>query len=327
MRLIKRILIALLTIYVVITISFLMIRFMPGDPLEHLVGQERYYELVYEAPEELERIAEKYGLNDPLGIQYLNYLKSIVRLDFGIAYSNNQPVLDNVLNRAHWTLTLSIPTYILGGFFGALLGIIAGWRPGKLFDRIMTPVMLFLNTVPTNCIGILFLVTFAFKAGWFPVNGMTTGLYTGWERILDIAYHAALPVTLLIMFRTAGNFLNVKSNVSLARNEDYAVTAYAKGLSSGQVLRKHILKNALLPYVTTLCIQLGGILSGSMMLEVIFGWKGMGQLFYTAVISRDFPTAQLCFLISATGVVLGNLLGDLMLGMIDPRIREGLHEY
>ena len=327
MRILKRLVISVVTVYVIITLSFLMIRFMPGDPLEHLVGQERYFDLMYDNPEELERIAEKYGLNAPLWQQYLRYLKSTVTLDFGIAYSNKKPVLENVLNRAHWTLILSVPTYILGGLFGAVLGVIAGWRPGKLFDRILTPIMLFLHTVPTNCIGVIFLVTFAFKAGWFPVNGMLTGTTEGWARVLDIAWHAALPLLLLVLFRTSANFLSMKSNVSQASGEEYAVTAFAKGLSSGEVLRRHVVKNALLPYVTTLCMQLGSLLSGSMILEVIFGWKGMGQLFYTAVNSRDFPTAQLCFLISAACIVAGNLLGDILIALIDPRIREGLHEY
>ena len=123
MRLLKKAVIAILTVYVVITVSFLMVRFMPGDPLVHLVGQERYYELLEDAPAELERIAQRYGLNDTLWEQYVSYLKSTVTLDFGIAYSNKQPVLDNVLERAGWTLVLSVPTFILGGLLGAALGL------------------------------------------------------------------------------------------------------------------------------------------------------------------------------------------------------------
>ena len=327
MRLLKKFGIALLTVWAVITISFLMVRFMPGDPLVHLVGQERYYELLKDEPAELERIADKYGLNDTIPEQYLSYLRSIITLEFGTSYSTNRPVLDNVLYRARWTLMLSIPTFVLGGLFGAVLGVIAGWRPGGRFDRITTPFMLFLNTVPTNCIGILFLVAFAFKLGWFPVNGMTSGNLSGFAKTLDIIWHAALPVILMVMFRTSGNFLMMKSNVSQIRNEDYIITAYSKGLSENKTLFRHVVKNAMLPFVTSLCIQMGGLLSGSMMLEVIFGWKGMGNLFYTAVNARDFPTAQLCFIISAVCVVAGNLLSDVVVAAIDPRIKERLIEY
>lgn len=327
MRILKRTGIALLTVLAVITVSFLMVRFMPGDPLMHLVGQDRYYQLLEDSPAELARIAERYGLNDTLWEQYVSYLKSIVTLDFGIAYSNNQPVLNNVLNRAKWTLILSVPTFILGGLFGAVLGMIAGWKPGGLFDRIATPILLFLNTVPTNCIGIIFLVVFAFKLGWFPVNGMTSGGLSGFAQTMDILWHATLPLSLLVLFRTASNFLLMKSNVSQIRSEEYIVTAYSKGLGDRRVLFRHVMKNAMLPFVTSLCMQLGSLLSGSMLLEVIFGWKGMGNLFYTAVTSRDFPTAQLCFIISAVCVVAGNLLSDIVIALIDPRIKEGLIEY
>ena len=184
-------------------------------------------------------------------------------------------------------------------------------------------MFLFLNTVPTNCVGVVFLVVFAFRLKLFPLNGMTSGGLVGMARFWDIVWHAALPVIILVLFRTSSNFLLMKSNVSQIKDEDYTVTARSKGLPERRILFRHVLKNAMLPYVTSLCIQVGSLLSGSMMLEVIFGWKGMGQLFYNAVSSRDFPTAQACFIISATCVVLGNWLGDALVAAIDPRIKEG----
>ena len=135
-RIAKRLAVALFTMYAVITISFLMVRFMPGDPLIHLVGQENYYDMLKDSPAALELIAQKYGLSGSIGEQYIHYLRSIVTLDFGIAYSNKQPVLNNVIYRAGWTLILSIPTFLLGGLFGAILGMLAGWRPGGRFDKI-----------------------------------------------------------------------------------------------------------------------------------------------------------------------------------------------
>ena len=295
----KRLLGALLTIYVVITVSFFMVRFMPGDPLQHLVGQEEYYYLMENDPAELERLAEKYGLNDPVGVQYLRYLENVIHMDFGIAYSNKQPVVENVLNCMSWTIMLSIPTWIVGGLLGGILGVIAGWKPGKLFDSMMTPIALFLNTVPSNCIAILALVVFAYNLRWVPIGGMTSGMTTGWARTADILHHMALPLSILILFRVSGDFMLMKSSVSQIRREDYTTTARAKGLPERKVLFRHVMKNALLPYVTSMCMQMGSLLSGSMMIETIFGWKGMGQLFYNAVSNRDFPTAQLCFLISA----------------------------
>lgn len=316
----KRLLGALLTIYVVITVSFFMVRFMPGDPLQHLVGQEEYYYLMENDPAELERLAEKYGLNDPDGVQYLRYLENVIHMDFGIAYSNKQPVVENVLNCMGWTIMLSIPTWIVGGLLGGILGVIAGWKPGKLFDSIMTPIALFLNTVPSNCIAILALVVFAYNLRWVPIGGMTSGMTTGWARTADILHHMALPLSILILFRVSGDFMLMKSSVSQIRREDYTTTARAKGLPERKVLFRHVMKNALLPYVTSMCMQMGSLLSGSMMIETIFGWKGMGQLFYNAVSNRDFPTAQLCFLISAFCVVTANLVSDLIITVIDPRV-------
>ena len=316
----KRLLGALLTIYVVITVSFFMVRFMPGDPLQHLVGQEEYYYLMENDPAELERLAETYGLNDPVGVQYLRYLENVIHMDFGIAYSNKQPVVENVLNCMSWTIMLSIPTWIVGGLLGGILGVIAGWKPGKLFDSIMTPIALFLNTVPSNCIAILALVVFAYNLRWVPIGGMTSGMTTGWARTADILHHMALPLSILILFRVSGDFMLMKSSVSQIRREDYTTTARAKGLPERKVLFRHVMKNALLPYVTSMCMQMGSLLSGSMMIETIFGWKGMGQLFYNAVSNRDFPTAQLCFLISAFCVVTANLVSDLIITVIDPRV-------
>ena len=316
----KRLLGALLTIYVVITVSFFMVRFMPGDPLQHLVGQEEYYYLMENDPAELERLAEKYGLNDPVGVQYLRYLENVIHMDFGIAYSNKQPVVENVLNCMSWTIMLSIPTWIVGGLLGGILGVIAGWKPGKLFDSIMTPIALFLNTVPSNCIAILALVVFAYNLRWVPIGGMTSGMTTGWARTADILHHMALPLSILILFRVSGDFMLMKSSVSQIRREDYTTTARAKGLPERKVLFRHVMKNALLPYVTSMCMQMGSLLSGSMMIETIVGWKGMGQLFYNAVSNRDFPTAQLCFLISAFCVVTANLVSDLIITVIDPRV-------
>ena len=321
-HILKKVLTSILTIYVIITISFLMVHFMPGDVIKHLIGTEDYYFLLENNPEELERVITKYGLNDPLHIQYLKYLKSIATMDFGVSYNNNQPVIYNVLKCCKWTLLISVPTLILGGVFGAVLGIIAGWHPGGKFDMIMTPISLFMNTVPSNCIGILMLVVFSYKLRIFPISGMTSGMLTGAEYVKDLLLHMALPLIIMVMFRTFSDFMTMKSSVSQVRREDYTTTAAAKGLPDRKVLFKHVMRNAMLPYITSMCMQMGGLLSGSMIVETIFGWKGMGQLYYQAVTNRDFPTAQLCFLISAVCVVLATLLSDIVIALIDPRIKE-----
>ncbi len=326
-HILKRLLIALLTIYIIITLSFILVHIMPGDPVIHLVGQEEYYYLLDNDPAALEQMIEKFGLNDSLPVQYVRYLKSIVTLDFGVSYANQQPVLDNVVRASGWTLLLSVPTWIFGGIIGAILGVIAGWRPGKLFDKITTPFFLVVNTIPSNCLCLILLIIFAYKLKFFPINGMVSPGVAGMERMLSILNHMFLPLMILVLFRISGDFMLMKSAVSQIRGEEYIITAQSKGLTEKKVLFVHVLKNAMLPYLTSFCMQFGGLLSGSMIVEVVFGWKGMGTLMYNAVSTRDFPTAQFCFLLSAVLVVFSNLMSDIINAAVDPRLREeGVNE-
>ena len=322
LRILKRTATAVLTIFIIISISFLFVRFMPGDPLIHLVGEEEYYFLIDHAPEVLEEISEKYGLDDPLYIQYANYLRSVVTMDFGESYINHRSVVENVISASKRTLMLSIPTLILGGLFGCVTGVLAGIRPGGIFDKISTPIALILNTMPANCLALLLLIMFAYRMGIFPINGMVSAGVTGAARALNILWHMVLPISVLILSRTVSNYMLMKSAVSQVRHEEYILTAVSKGLPSRIVLFRHILRNAMLPYITSVCMQMGSLLSGAMVVEVVFGWKGMGMLFHDAVQSRDFPTAQLCFLISAIMVVGSALLSDIVNALLDPRIKE-----
>lgn len=322
----KKFLYALITIYIIISVSFLLIHMMPGEPIINLVGQEEYYYLLDHNPSELEELKIKYGLNDSLGIQYIKYLKSVVTLDFGLAYSNREPVVNNVLKAMKNTLLLAVPTWVVGAIIGCILGTIAGFRPRKNFDKIATPTFLFLNTVPSNCIALIFLIIFSYKLKLFPINGMVSPGLSGLPKMLSYLKHMVLPLSILIILRTSGNFMLMKSAMSQVRDEDYLITAESKGMSDKMILFKHALKNALIPYLTFVIMQFGYILSGSLIIEVVFGWKGMGQLMYEAVNRKDFPTAQLCFLITAISVVFANYLSDIVNMYIDPRIRESEYE-
>ena len=313
---------AFVTIYVIITISFFLVHIMPGDPVIHLVGQEEYYYLLDNDPETLNKLIARYGLDDSLPVQYGKYLKNIVTLDFGPSYTNQKPVVSNVLTASKWTLLLSSPTWIIGGLLGALFGVIAGWKPGKLFDKIMTPILLVVNTIPSNCLCLILLIFFAYRMKLFPINGMVSPGVEGMARVQSILQHMFLPLIIMILYRTSGDFMLMKSAVSQVRSEEYIMTAESKGLPSKRVLFRHVMKNAMVPYATSFCMQFGGILSGSMIIEVVFGWKGMGTILYNAVSNRDFPTAQFCFLLSAVLVVFSNLISDIINAAIDPRIRE-----
>lgn len=318
----KRILVAVLTIFIIISINFVLVNSMPGDPLVNILGDEEYYKIKNDAPEVLESIREKYGLDESLPVRYAKYVKSILTLDFGFSYTKKQPVIDVITHRLYWTLVLAIPATILSALIGGFLGIKAGWKQGGAFDKIATPIALFLNTLPTNCIAILFLSFFSYQLGWFPISGVTSGGLHGAEKTMDVLWHMVLPLSIMVIMRSCGNFIHMKSYVTRIKSEEYILTAVSKGLADEKVLRRHVRKNCILPYITIISMQFGGIVSGSVIIETVFSWIGMGDLMNKAISSSDFPMMQFCFLMTAACSVMANLFADLLYVVIDPRIRE-----
>lgn len=317
----KRLLESLFIILCIVTINFVLIRFMPGDPVEHIIGEDEYMRLESEAPEVIEEVRREYGLDQSIFHQYVTYLNKTVHLDFGNSYRTKLPVLETVLFRMQWTLLLTIPAILLSALLGGWLGLLAGWHKGGVMDTVCSPVMLFLNTLPTNCVAIIFLMVFAFRMGLFPISGITSGGLTGLAKAVDILWHMALPLSVLVLLRTSSYYMLMKTTVQTIRDEEYITVARSKGFSQGKVLLRHVLKNALCPYLTSVCMQFGHILGGSLLVEVVFSWKGMGTLIYEAVNTKDFPVLQTCFLFIGICVVLFNLLADVLNMAIDPRTR------
>lgn len=312
-----------LILFFVVTINFFIARFMPGDVVMHLLGEEEYYRLQSEAPEVIEQTRVKYGLDQPLHIQYAKYLRSTVILDFGTSYSNREPVVKNVFYHMRWTLLLAIPATVISAVIGGFFGTYAGWNDKSLLNRIATPFFIFLSSVPSNCIAMVFLLVFAFRLKWFPLGGMTSGGLDGMAKMLDVIRHMILPMSIMVLYRTGSDFINMKSYASSVKSEDYIATAVSKGLPDCKVLFRHGLRNIILPYITLLCLQFGGILAGTMMVEVVFSWKGMGQLMYAAATSKDYPTLQFALLLSSACVLFFNLLSDILCQIVDPRLKGG----
>lgn len=321
----KRLAEALWIVFCIITINFVLIRFMPGDPVVHIIGEDEYLRLAAEAPEVIERVRQEYGLDESIPVQYVTYLNKTLHLDFGNSYRTKLPVWETVLFRMRWTLLLTIPAIVLSAVLGGALGLGAGWKKGGALDTVVSPIMLLITTIPTNCMAILFLLFFAFRMGLFPISGITSGGLSGLAKAADILWHMALPLMVLVILRTAPYYMLMKSTVQSIRDEEYITVARSKGFSGRQVLRGHVLKNALCPYLTSVCMQFGHILGGSMLVEVVFSWKGMGTLIYDSVNTRDFPMLQTCFLFIGICVVTFNLLADILNLWIDPRTREEEH--
>lgn len=311
-----------LTLFLVVTINFFMIRMVPGDVLVGILGEAEYIRLQTDFPEELDVIREKYGLDETIGVQYLRYLRSILRLDFGYSYANKQPVAEYVLYHMRWTLILLFPVIVLSALIGGMLGLRAGWHGGGRLDKLLTPIAILLSNIPANFISILFLMLFSFRLKWFPLGGMTSGGLTGVEKIADVAYHMVLPGSIMIFFRSCSNFLSMKSYTMQVMGQEFITTAVSKGVPDTHVLRRHVIMNLLPSYLTLLCMQFGHIFSGSMVLETIFSWRGMGILLQTSAQSKDYPVLQFSILLIAATVLFFNMLSDLLCLCIDPRIRQ-----
>ena len=316
----KKMLEYLCILLIVVSLNFLLIHLMPGEPLLHILGEEDYYYLLYQHPDHLAALGAAYGLQEPLWVQYVQYVKSIGSLDFGTSFVQQGTVLEIILRHARWTLTLVLPAIVIAAVLGILLGGYAGWTRGGRIDTIFSFLSTALYTVPENSVAILLLVVFSYQLGWFPVGGIRSGQETGWGSGIDTVWHMLLPLSVLVLYKTVYNFFILKSSIVEIRREEYMTTAYAKGLSDFAVFWRHGLKNALLPYLTVLCLQFGHAVAGTMLLEVVFSWQGMGILVYQSVLAKDIPILQGCFLLLSVGVLGFNFLADLLYVVWDPRI-------
>lgn len=319
-----KLLVYLLTVWCVATFNFFLIRFMPGDPLGHLVGEEDYLYLTSAHPEVLQELEQEYGLDGSLWEQYGAYLNRLVHGDLGQSYKNKVPVLDLILWRLGRTFRLILPAVALAAIFGILLGAIAGWRSGSRLDRLISRFSLIVYSIPGYCLGMLGLLVFCFWLGIVPSGGMTSGGLTGAAYTRDLLWHMALPVGVLTMSKLAYNIQMMRSSVVNAKRADFALVARTKGLSGRRILFRHILPNAALPMITIITMQMGFIVSGSMMIEQLFNWDGMGLLVYKAIGGNDYPVLQGSLLVLTVCVVLSNLLSDLLCALVDPRIKDGV---
>lgn len=313
-----------LIIFVVVTFNFALIRFMPGDPVERYLGVEDYYYLEKYYPEVLEAERARYGLDKSVPEQYLIYMSDMLRGDLGHSYSYSKSVLGLILSRLKWTLVLMLPAVAVSAVAGIFTGTVAGWGSKSVFDRITSSASMFFYVIPTYCLAMILLLVFAYYGNWFPIGGITSGGLAGSERIWDIMYHMVLPATVLILHKAAYNHLIMKNSIVQERSLDYPACAKARGLSTGMVLSRHVLPNAMLPMVTNIMSQLGSMVSGTMMVEVIFNWQGMGTLIYDSVMRLDYPLLQGCLLVTTVTVVISNICADIIYYAVDPRIKDGV---
>lgn len=312
----RRIGYGLITLFIIVTLNFVIFRIMPGDPTSLVLSPDF-------TPEMRQLLLEKYGLDQPLPTQYVLYLKSMLTFDFGRSFYNRQPVLEELLARLPNTLMLLGTAFVLNVFIGVTLGLRMATKQGTRLEAAVTGVSLFLNAMPGFFIGLLLLLAFAYYWPIFPIRGtMSVPPPTGfWAVVLDRIHHLVLPVTAVTLSGYGSWYLYTRNNVVGALGQDYVLTARAKGLTQREVLYRHAFRSVLPPIVTLVFLSLPGLITGAVITETIFSLYGVGRYLVDATLQQDYPVVQGCFYIIALAVLLCNLAADLVYGLVDPRIR------
>jgi peptide/nickel transport system permease protein len=327
--LLRRIGWALVTILVVVTFNFFLFRVLPGDPAKQGAKDPRLN------PDTQAALTERFGLDKPLFLnvgsgelfdsQYFIYLGNLLQGDMGTSYASPDKTVGELLGDALVnTLILVVPAQVLSIVLGILLGLVAAWKRGKATDLGALSFSLFMWSLPTFFLAIILLFVGA-RFFDLPIGGKQTigaDYATIFEAAADLLSHLILPTLTLTLVLLGEYMLIMRSSVLDVFSEDYILTAKAKGLSTSRIIRGHALRNAMLPMVTLIAINLAFTVSGAIQVEEVFSWPGLGHLTVEAVSERDYPVLQGAFLILAVAVVFANLIADLIYGWLDPRVTE-----
>jgi peptide/nickel transport system permease protein len=311
---IRRVAFALLTVFIAVTINFALFRLAPGTAVTNLAR------VPHATPETRQALKREFGLDKSKFQQYLLYLKQLAHGNLGISFANSQPVRDNL-----WTaLKNTIPMVALGTLFaivvGTATGVLAAWRRGTFVEGASVTSALAFYSMPTHWLGLMLVILFT---GTLPTGGMTNDFLINpsfWTHLKDVLTHMLLPSLTLGLVLYGEYTLIVRSAMLETLGEDYVLTARAKGLKPAAILRKHALRNAMLPIATLVALSLGYIVAGAILIETVFSWPGIGRAVYDAVLQRDYPMLQGAFLVLTISVVLFNLAADLAYFKLDPRI-------
>jgi len=306
----------MVTLFLILSLNFALPRMMPGDPVVNLLGEEA----LHNDPRVREELRAMYGLDKPLHIQYASYLHSLTRLDLGYSIHKNLSVMELMSNRLFWTVILVFPSVVIGSLAALLLGSLAGFRNSSRTDLLLTALALFLYTCPPFLLAMSFVSIFAFHLGWFPLGNLTSGGKSGIEYAIDVTWHLFLPILILSLLGASYKFLVVRNSVTQIFEEQFVVAARAKGLAERGILLKHVIRNVLPPFISMVALSFGFMVSGALIVEIVFSLNGMGTLIYDAVVSRDYPVMQGCFLVLTVFVLAANLAADMLYGIVDPRI-------
>jgi peptide/nickel transport system permease protein len=323
----KKMVFLVITLFAILATNFILFRVMPGDPALAFLPKGASEEVI-------EMVREDMHLNDPLSVQFYDYIIDTITLDFSVTTvypPAGTEVVDIVMPRLFNTLLLIGAGLIVAIMAGVSLGRFAAWRRGEATDTLAMTFTLLLYTMPTFILALALLIFFCGYLDWFPLQGAYGELpfvnnpprYSDMslmEKIMSRGYHLAMPMLAFSLQMMADFMLIMRNSLTDVLTEDYIVTAKAKGLSHRQVMNEHAMKNAMLPVVTVIALSMGWVVGGEIMVEIIFSYEGIGQLTWAAVEARDYPLLQALFLLLAVGVLIANMISDIVYVYIDPRV-------
>ena len=317
---VRRLLQAIPVVLGVVVLNFLLLQLAPGDAATVLAGEAGGAPAEY-----VQALRERFGLDKSVPVQLALYVKNILALDLGYSFRNQSPVLPLILARLSATLLLMGTTLVLSLGMGVLLGLLAAVWVRTWKDHLISVAAIIAYAMPLFWIGLMLILLFAIKLDWLPTSGMedAAAFYEGSERIVDIARHLVLPAITLSLFYMALYARLMRASMLEQHGLDYVTTARAKGLTERQITLRHVVRNALMPVVTVAGVQVGGLLGGSVVVESVFAWPGLGQLAFQSLFARDLNLLLGIFFISSCLVVLINIVVDVVYVLLDPRVRVG----
>lgn len=314
---IKRLFSGLITIFLVFVINFILIHIAPGDPVSVMMGKDN------NDPELRAALMAKYGLDQPLYVQFYRQLTTTIRGDLGDSYIYSRPVVDMIAEKIGPTLLLVFPSALIALIIGAAMGILSARHEGSVIDVICSGLTYILNAMPSFWLGLMLIILFATRLNLLPSSGMidVRAGYTGFRYILDVLRHLALPLGTLVLINIPYYYRIAKSSVLQVTNEEFITTFRATGMSERKIFNKYVFKNAILPVVTVFGITMAFLISGVTLIETVFAWPGTGRLTLTAINQRDYTVLMGMYLVVSVMVALTMIVVDIVYALLDPRIR------
>ncbi|CEN21310.1 ABC transporter permease [Paraclostridium sordellii] len=312
----KRLFTTLVVLFGISIIIFTLIHLQPGNPYSTMIDPNV-------SPEVVKEMLSKIGYYDPIHIKYIKWISRALRGDLGYSIYYGKPVIDIISSRMTNTVILASFSLLISIVFGIGIGILSAIKKNTLFDKIATVFSFIGVSIPAFFFGLILIKVFSFDLQLLPVSGMKTlgSDFTGIESFFDLLKHLLLPSIVLAFLQSTAFIRYTRSSMIDVLDKEYIVTARAKGLSKNKAIFKHGLKNALIPIVTIICLQIPFLFSGALLTETVFVWPGIGRLSYEAVLNRDYSLIMGILMILSIIILLSNLLADILYAVIDPRIR------